>query len=111
MPHHQESPTTRYFEAVRGKRVSDGVGIKPLPFVFNADLETIMINTEGDAKHLSTITTVAMLDGVDHRFVKSLQHIKDVTLRVASLAQPVGDVIADAMGGAGIARNDETFRQ
>ena len=111
MPHHQESPATGYFEALGGKRVSNGIGIKPFTFVFDADLETIVIDAERDAKLLLTVTAVAMLDGIDHRFIESLQHIKHITLRITSFAQAGGNMIPNAVGSTGIAFNDEAFRQ
>lgn len=111
MPHHQQSPATGYFEAVGGKRVSNGVGIKPIAFIFDADLETIVIDTERDAELFLTVAAVAMLDGVDHRFIKGLQHIQHIALRITSFTQAGSYMISNAVGSTGIALDDEAFRQ
>lgn len=70
-----------------------------------------MINTERDAELFVSVATIAMLDGIDHRFVKSLQNIGNITFGIAPFPQTTGNVVTNAMGSASVARNDETFRQ
>ena len=87
------------------------IGIKPVAFVFNADLEAVVIDAEGDADLLVPVAKVAVLDGVDKRFFQGLMDIEDVAVSVATFAQAVSDQLLQAARFAGIAGDDDALGQ
>jgi hypothetical protein len=108
--HHQEAPSAGLFELFGGKWAGYRLGVKPIPFIFNANLETIDIDTERNSELSGFVTLIAMLDGIDECLFKSLEDIDHIPFLVATTAEARGDVFTYPVRFASLAWDNETLR-
>lgn len=81
-----------------------------MAFIFDTDLEAVVVDAERDSQVLLVITLVAMLDGVDQGLFEGLVDIDNFAFGVAALAEACGDVFTNPCCFANSAGNHQTFR-
>ena len=86
MPHHEKSPTAGRFEPFRGQGAGHCVRIEPGAFIFNADLEAVFIDAEGDAQLTIIVDTIKHPQGV-YLFTVTVSVVQTVKLT----RKPKGD--------------------
>jgi hypothetical protein len=83
---HQHQPTPAgAFEILVGSGVGNLFGLKAWTLVFNLDPDTLFIRLKVNPYGLIGAETIAMLDGIDHRFVDGKADSKRITRGKAAL--------------------------
>lgn len=81
-----------------------------MAFIFDTDLEAVVVHAERDAQVLLVITLVAMLDGVNQGFFEGLMDVDNFAFVVAAVTEAGGDVFTNPCCFANSAGNHQTFR-
>lgn len=80
-----------------------------MAFIFDADLEAVVVHAERDTQMFLVITLVAMLDGVNQSFFEGLMNVDNFAFIVAAVAEAGGYVFTNPCRFADSAGDHQTF--